>query len=67
MMAKAFLRMASLEKRKQLQPKFSRALKSIADLLNLNKFTSKIKQASDGEGYSSIEVPASNMYTQNSV
>jgi len=56
-MGKAFNRMASLEKRKQLQPKFSKALFRIAELLDFNQYLPKVMQLSDEDGYSSIELP----------
>lgn len=58
-MGKAFNRMASLEKRKQLQPKFSKALFRIAELLDFNQYLPKVMQLSDEDGYSSIELPTS--------
>ena len=66
-MAKAFTRMSNLEKRKQLQPKFSRALQGIADFLNLRHFFPKVNKTSDEEGYSSIELPGSVEFTEHSV
>ena len=59
--------MLNLEKRKQLQPKFSKALASLAELLNLSNLSKLVKQESDEEGYSSIEIPTSILNTQNSV
>ena len=59
--------MLNLEKRKQLQPKFSKALASLAELLNLSDLSKLVKQQSDEEGYSSIEIPNSIYNTQNSV
>jgi len=58
--------MLNLEKRKQLQPKFSKALVSLAELLNLSDISKLVKQQSDEEGYSSIEIPTSIQNTQNS-
>ena len=66
-LSKAFLRMLNLEKRKQLQPKFSKALARLAELLNLSDLSKLVKQQSDEEGYSSIEIPNSIYNTQNSV
>jgi hypothetical protein len=63
MMSKAFNRMVHLEKRKQLQPKFSKALTSIAELLNFGQDLLQIKKEITEEGYSSIELPDSVLNT----
>lgn len=59
--------MLNLEKRKQLQPKFSKALAGLSGLLNLSNLSKLVIQESDEEGYSSIEIPTSIHDTQNSV
>jgi hypothetical protein len=66
-LSKAFLRMVNLEKRKQLQPKFSKALTRLAELLNFSHNAKQLKLESEEEGYSSIEIPTSIKNTQNSI